>query len=160
MGCLCVAPLRSSSALPQFDWVHKKLTGHLNPEAPSQPDPDTRKTIQPTVAIRLTAATARTRSSRIGSFRGSLTAWGLHGEVAYAGTLFEVRSRVMLRSGATLLVILKWLGAAHHYERSPSTNCIKQLTSDRWCEKRKSPDRDRDFQVIEFNREECSTRRG
>ena len=46
----------------------------------------------------------------------------------------------MLRSEATLLVILKWLGAGHHYERSPSTNCIKQLTSDRWCEKRKSPD--------------------
>ena len=45
----------------------------------------------------------------------------------------------MLRSGATLLVILKWLGAAHHYERSPSTNCIKQLTSDRWCEKEKVP---------------------
>jgi hypothetical protein len=54
----------------------------------------------------------------------------------------------MLRSEATLLVILKWLGAGHHYERSPSTNCIKQLTSDRWCEKRKSPDRDRDFKVF------------
>ena len=32
----------------------------------------------------------------------------------------------MLRSGSSLLVILKRLGAAHHYERSPSTNCIKQ----------------------------------
>ena len=48
----------------------------------------------------------------------------------------------MLRSGATLLVILKGLGAAHHYERSPSTNCIKPLTSDRWCEKRKVVRRD------------------
>ena len=147
MGRLCVAPLCSSSALPQFDWVHKKLTGHLNPKAPSQPDPDTRKTIQPTVAIRPTAATARTRSCRIDSFRGSLTAQGPHGEVACMGTLFEVRSRVMLRSAETLLVILKGLGAVHHYEHSPSTNCIKPLTSDRWCEKRKSPDRDRDLEV-------------
>ena len=55
-------------------WVHKKLTSHLNPEAPSHLNPDTRKTIQATVAIRPTAATARTESSRIGPFRGSLTA--------------------------------------------------------------------------------------
>ena len=45
------------------------LTSHSIPEAPSQVNTNTRKTIQATVAIRPTATTGKARSSRNGLFR-------------------------------------------------------------------------------------------